>query len=303
MRVMDKIPEASAIVLQMQNYSIHDGDGVRTTIFLAGCKLRCRWCANPESWTLKPKLVFHQHRCDECNACVQVCSKGIDPKVREQLVQCDLCGECVSACPSKALDIAGKNLSVSDVLTKVKKDQLFFRHTGGGVTFSGGEPFLQAEFLNQIVPKLEELGIGMWAESCGLFNLNSVKDILDKFDHLFIDIKHMNSDKHKQVTGHGNERILSNIQDIFAMGVPMTIRIPLIPSVNDDAENLQSTARFMLENLPGVKVEILPYHELGKSKFKSLGMEELWVSYRVPSQVEVDVAYEYFRQAGIQIVS
>lgn len=197
MRIVDSNFEASTIVLQMQNYSIHDGDGVRTTIFLAGCKLRCHWCANPESWTEKPKLVFHSHRCHECHTCVQVCHKGIDPKHRNQLKQCDLCGECVAACPNKALDITGKTLSVSDVLTKVKKDQLFFRHTGGGVTFSGGEPFLQAEFLNQIVPKLEELGIGVWAESCGLFNLDAVKFILNKFDHLFIDIKHMDTNIRK----------------------------------------------------------------------------------------------------------
>lgn len=301
MRVKEIQPEAKAIVLQMQNYSIHDGDGVRTTIFLSGCKLRCRWCANPESWTTKAKLVYHQHRCDDCNACVQACDKGLNPKERDQLINCDACGVCVSACPSNALEIAGKMLSVTDVVNKVKKDQLFFRHTGGGVTFSGGEPFLQSEFLNQIVPKLEELGIGMWAETCGLFHMKSVINILDKFDHLFIDIKHMDSEKHKEVTGQGNERILANIEQIYSMGVPITIRIPLIPSVNDDAGNLKNTAVYMAENLPGVKVEILPYHELGKSKFKALGMKEYWYSYRVPSQEEVEDAYKYFVQEGIQI--
>lgn len=292
--------EASAIVLQMQNYSIHDGDGVRTTVFLAGCRLRCRWCANPESWTVKPKLVYHEHLCNDCDACAEVCEKGLDPRQRETLSGCNLCADCVSVCPGNALETVGQTLCVSELITRVKKELLFFRYTGGGVTFSGGEPFLQAEFLNQVVPELEKLGIGIWAETCGLFELDSVKAILNKFDHIFFDLKQMDSATHKEVTGRGNESILSNAKALYEMGIPMTIRLPLIPSVNDDEKNLSATAAFMKNQLPGVGIEILPYHELGKSKYIALGMQKHFYSYTIPTDEEVDKAYGYFEGLGIK---
>lgn len=292
---------SSGIVIQMQDYSIHDGDGVRTTIFLAGCGLRCQWCANPESWTLKPKIAFYAHKCTQCYQCEQACPQGLIPSAKSFIPgDCTLCGACVSACPEKALEIACSDTDAESVMQKIRRDELFFRHTGGGVTFSGGEPFLQHQFLRRLMRECEQIGVSVWVETCGFFNWNKCQDLMPYIEHIFLDIKHMDEQVHQQVTGQSNRTILDNARKIYQQGVPITIRVPLIAEVNLDQDNLRATAEFISANLSGSSIELLPYHELGKAKYTAFRMEESVHSFTTPTPEQVEQAYRVFSDYQIQ---
>lgn len=292
--------EPTGVVLQMQDYSIHDGNGVRTTIFLAGCSLRCQWCSNPESWQQKPKLAYYAHKCKGCLSCVASCPAKLDPRsMAESLAVCKDCHLCVSACPQKALAKSGKQLDVEAVYQKIKRDELFFRYTEGGVTFSGGEPFLQPEFLSAIIKRCEPLGVSFWAETCGHFSWSKAAPLLPHFEHLFFDLKHMDSERHRQYIGVGNEVILKNLKRIYQMGIPLTIRIPFIPEVNGDDVNIDQTAQFMQQHLSGCPVELLPYHELGKAKYTAFKMNEDFHAFSVPTEEQLNHAYQIFSEYGV----
>lgn len=298
----EKVTE-KGVVLQMQDYSIHDGDGVRTTIFLAGCGLRCQWCANPETWTKQPKLAFYEHKCKGCLSCMAACPKGLDPRsVDQQNEVCDQCGLCVRACPSKALASACHEVTVDEVYQKIQQDELFFRYTDGGVTFSGGEPFLQHQFIRDVMDRAEPLGVSFWAETCGFFSWSQVKDLIPRFEHIFFDLKVMDPDAHKRYTGVDNAQILRNVCNIYALGVPLTIRIPFIPQVNGHEENIRQTALFMSEHLQGCNVELLPYHELGKAKYTAFKMLDSFQTFTVPTQDELARAYTIFAEYGVAAV-
>ncbi len=293
----------SGIVIQMQDYSIHDGDGVRTTIFLAGCKLRCQWCANPESWTAKSKMVFYRHKCIGCMKCASVCPMKLIPcKMDRPNEVCTACGKCVEVCAQRALDIACTAKSVDALVKKIERDALFFRYSGGGVTFSGGEPFLQHQFMRALLHRFEELGVDSWVETCGYFDFEAIQDLLPKFSHVFLDLKHMDSVKHKEFTGCGNKLILDNAKKIYATGVPMTIRIPTIVEVNLSDDNIVKTAQFIRKNLPKANVELLPYHELGKAKYISLGIDDKFINFTTPTTDQIGHAYDIFKNMGIEII-
>lgn len=293
----------TGIVIQMQDYSIHDGDGVRTTIFLAGCKLRCQWCANPESWTTKSKLVFYRHKCIGCMKCATACPANLIPcKMERPNDTCTACGKCVEVCTQKALDIACTEKSADTLVKKIERDALFFRYSGGGVTFSGGEPFLQHKFMSVLLGRFEELGIDSWVETCGHFDFEAVQDLIPKFSHVFLDIKHMDCENHKKFTGCGNELILENAKKIYATGVPMTIRIPAIVEVNLDDDNIEKTAQFIRKYLPTANIELLPYHELGKAKYISLGIQDEFFPFTTPTSAQINHAYDILKSNGIEII-
>lgn len=295
MRYSDK-----GVVLQMQDYSIHDGAGVRTTVFLAGCPLRCKWCANPESWTIDRKLVFYKHKCVNCKRCSAVCPNGLSPvTMGKDKEKCKACGECVKVCTSNALEIACTEKDANEVIDNIKRDSLFFRFTGGGVTFSGGEPFLQQDFLRTLAKEFSKMGIDMWVETCGQFEFDQVYDILEKISHVFLDLKHMDSDIHKTYTGVGNEKILENAKKISEMGIPVTVRIPSILEVNLTEENIRNTAKFMKENMKDATIELLPYHSLGKAKYIALGIEDKFTTFTTPTKQQIEKAYSIFEEYGI----
>lgn len=286
----------------MQDYSINDGSGVRTIIFLPGCPLRCKWCANPETWTTGRKLVFYKHKCISCGRCKNVCPNGLDPvNMKRPNEECETCGKCVQACLNRSLDIVCTLKDAQEVVECVRKEEIFFRYTGGGITFSGGEPFVQSEFLRTLVNKFSILGIDMWVETCGHFEFDNVKDIIAELNHVFLDLKHMDSNRHKEYTGVGNEKILENAKKINEMGVPITVRIPSIPGVNLTEENIRNTAKFMKENMKGATIELLPYHELGKAKYTSLGMEDKYNKFITPTNEELEFAYNIFKEYEIII--
>ncbi|WP_246579207.1 glycyl-radical enzyme activating protein [Alkaliphilus flagellatus] len=237
-------------VFQTQRWSLHDGDGIRTTIFLNGCPLRCSWCHNPESWT----------------------NNSIQP------------------------------ISVEDLMKTIKRDAVFYRASGGGVTFSGGEPTYQTEFLRELVKNCMLLGIDTAIETSGYFSWDKTKDILEALDFVFVDIKHMDSQVHKKYTGVDNKLILENIIKISNMGKKPVIRIPLIPDVNDNDENINQTSEFILKNLEVRGVEVLPYHDYGLYKYKDLGLDSKY-EFITPTKEKIEKVKSRIKKHGINIIN
>ena len=294
---------SAGILLQSQSFSVNDGEGIRNTIFLAGCPLRCQWCANPETWTLEPKLAFYEERCTQCGSCQEACPQRISPNGQEEKrIGCDNCGLCVDQCSQKALSILCTESTIEPILAKIERERIFFQHSDGGVTFSGGEPTFQQEFLRSLTNELYRRGISTWMETCGYFNWDSTKDILLKMDHLLYDIKCMDENLHKQVTGVSNQLILENCCKAAQEGIPLTIRIPLIKEVNCTTENLIATAQFVNDNVPGGRIELLPYHDFGKEKYQAIGMREDFKPFTTPTRDEIAAAKQLLIDHEIRIV-
>jgi len=247
------------ITLQLQKFSVNDGEGIRTVLFLPGCPLRCRWCSNPESWDLE-------------------------------------------ACISGNASFLCEKTSVEKIISSVERDAVFFRYSDGGVTFSGGEPTVQQEFLRALTYKFYDKGISTWIETCGYFDFDEVRDIFTKMEHIFYDIKCMDNVMHKELTGVNNELILENAVKVYKLGIPITVRIPSIKDVNFTKENLVATAQFMQKNLNGAKVEFLPYHNLGKEKYEKLGLFESFHDFTPPTADEISEAKILFEKYGIESV-
>jgi pyruvate formate lyase activating enzyme len=274
---MYKTIEKRGSIFDVQRWSLQDGKGIRTTIFLNDCPLRCKWCHNPESWNSRPVLTFENENCYSCGNCIEVCKAGAntlqDGKIKLQKHVCTLCGECVDVCSENVREIIGEEMSIDQLIKVIERDMVFYRESGGGVTFSGGEPTSQEEFLREVVKKCKELGIDTAIETCGYFQWDKLKDIFEMLDFVYIDLKHMDNDIHKQLTGVGNKLILENAINISNLNKKIIIRIPLIEDVNDDLKNIKEALEFISENLNVNGIELLNYHDYGVQKYKALGME------------------------------
>ncbi len=287
----------TAPVFNIQSYSIHDGPGIRVTVFLKGCPLRCRWCANPESNLARPQLMFYAARCAACGRCIGVCpEKAIVPgtnkgkpcafTLREKGVDC---GRCAEVCPNGARELAGKEMTVQAVLDQVLKDKLFLDASGGGMTISGGECLAHPEFTEALLYAAKEAGLHTAAESCSFAPESVVDRAFRYLDLGLLDIKHMDSARHQELTGMPNGLILSNIRHIYhELKKAVIIRVPVIPGCNDSEENIAATARFVRDELgPEVPLHLLPYHRLGESKNESLG-KKMDLSIEVPSDAHME---------------
>lgn len=270
-----------APVFNIQTYCIHDGPGIRTTVFVKGCPLRCLWCANPESNEARPQLMTYISKCTGCGRCALVCKKrAIYMKSGENKVyavtdrnQCVECGKCVEVCPAEARELAGKMMTVSDALQKVLEDKLFMEGSGGGMTISGGEALAHPGFSAALFRAAKENGIHTAIETSNFAAIEVINEVYQYVDLALCDIKHMDSVQHRQYTGVPNDVILKNIKHIYHnLHIPVIVRIPVIPGCNDNAVNINATARFVHDELgKDVKVHLLPFHYLGESKVESLG--------------------------------
>lgn len=262
------------IIFNIQRYSIHDGPGIRTTVFLKGCPLNCWWCQNPEGQKSKPELIFWEDRCKGCGLCVLHCSSGaiqlIDGKPSTNKEKCILCGECCRLCPVQARELIGKEMTVQEIVREVEKDAIFYEESGGGVTFSGGEPLQQFDFLLKLLVSCRRKGIHTAVDTCGYVSRERLDKIIDKTDLFLFDLKLMDDEKHRHFTGVSNKIILENLKRLSSIHQNIYIRFPVIPEINDDIQNVKKMGEF-LSTLRITQVNLLPYHYLGLDKYKRLG--------------------------------
>jgi pyruvate formate lyase activating enzyme len=268
----------TGIVFNIQHYSIHDGPGIRTVVFLKGCPLACRWCCNPESMSRSPELGFRHTLCNGCGECVPVCPRQALTLNKEATVLtidrqlCANCGTCVTACVRGALTIYGKRMTAAEVVDDVVKDAPFYRRSGGGVTVSGGEPCAHPSFLIGILKGCREAGIHTAIETCGYVSERLFSRLLEEIDLVLFDLKLMDHDAHYAATGKRNERILSNARLLSGSGKAARFRMPLIPGINDNADNLKQLSDF-LTTIGQPAIEIMPYHQFGRGKYAATGKE------------------------------
>ncbi len=272
-------------IFDIQRASFVDGPGIRTTVFFKGCHLRCKWCHNPESQKPHPEMMVHKNKCVGCGKCAEVCP--------HHLASCDLCGKCVDACPHGARQIYGYKKSADDIFEEIQKDKAFYDTSGGGVTFSGGECMLQIETLTELLAKCQENGIHTAVDTAGDLSWTHFEAILP-FTNLFLyDVKCFTEQLHIEGTGISNKRILENLTRLSReTSVDIIVRIPLIPTFNDDVNELQRMADF-LRSLRIRDVELLPYHQMGEHKYEALGRD--FTHYNVPDKSVVECCKALFK--------
>ncbi len=291
------------MVFNIQRYSIQDGPGIRTTVFLKGCPLSCLWCSNPESQKSGPELMFRPTLCDGCGKCLSACPVSAmqvwEGKLRIDRARCNGCMFCISACLRNALDIAGKLTTVDQVITEVQKDQPFYGTSGGGVTISGGEPLFQPEFTVRILEESHLIGIHTCLETAGYSSRKVIEMVLPHTDLFYYDLKHMNNEAHQKLTGVPVEPILDNLRFIDAAKKEIVIRVPLIPGRNDSEENITETARFSASLKSVSRIDILPYHRFGEGKYAGLGREYPLTGVASPSEEALAHTLETVGRFGV----
>lgn len=285
----------TARIFEIKRFAVHDGDGIRTTVFFKGCPLKCVWCHNPEGLLPTPQLAFYENKCVNCGECGDVCKQGVhvfssgvslpeaapangtpgqpvlNPLHLVNRENCISCGACMSSCPAEALTLYGKEVSVEDLLPTLLEDTDFYRSSGGGVTLSGGECLHQADFCASLLRALKAHGVSTAVDTCGFVPESAIEKVLPYTDVFLYDIKAFDEDVHLRLTGRSNRLILSNLRKIDAAGVPTEIRIPYVPGCND--RQMEKIAGFLSEfkNITGIR--ILPYHNYAGSKYRALSME------------------------------
>jgi pyruvate formate lyase activating enzyme len=292
------------MVFNIQRYSIDDGPGIRTTVFLKGCPLRCLWCSNPESQNPCPEIAHRESSCKRCGRCVEVCPVQAisltEGAIRIDRNLCDNCGECVSECPHEALKIFGKEMTVDEVFAVVRKDKDYYKVTGGGVTVSGGEPLAQAEFAAALLKRCQEAGIHTCLDTSGYGAQPDLEKILPYTALVLFDLKHMDPVLHREYTGCDNELVLRNLELVVKNGTPLIIRIPLIPGHNDSDEQLAAFARVAAEVAKGAPVNIMPYHRYGTGKYKMLDLPYQLDDLKPPAEERLQRAKEIFNSFGLE---
>lgn len=259
----------AGIVFDVQRWSTEDGPGIRTTVFFKGCPLRCAWCSNPESWSLRPELGVFPDRCRHCGVCVSACSRGAAWPASVERESCEACAFCASTCPHGARQFLGRRCTAAELLAQVERDRVFHRRSGGGVTFSGGEATAQPALLRALAEALHAQGVHLVLETCGHFDWEANEVALRCMDRVYLDLKHMDEGEHRRWTGVDTALIHANARRLREVGVPVILRYPLLPGINDDAPNLARTAAFAREL--GFPLEVLPYHALGVGKHRAVG--------------------------------
>lgn len=271
------------MIFNIQKCSIHDGEGLRTLVFFKGCPLKCPWCANPESQSFEKEIMETMSKCIGCGMCVKVCPEGAIENGKINREKCTKCMKCLDVCYAEAKRVAGTEYTIEELYALIEKDKPFYSLFGGGVTFSGGEPLAHPEYLTEIARHCKQKGISVMLESCGMGNFDKFKEALPYIDGMFMDIKIIDDEEHRKVTGAGNKLILDNICRICEAGIPVTIRTPIVPGYTDSEENIRGIAQF-IKTLPGVKeYELLAYHRFGESKYTSLGISYPLEGVETPS--------------------
>ena len=274
--------EKTAMIFNVQKYNVYDGPGVRTLVFFKGCPLRCKWCANPEGLEQKYQVMFKRDSCIDCGACVSVCPVGIHTISKElkheveHSIDCICCRKCEDICTESALSIVGTLKTVSEIMKIIEEDHEFYNVSGGGVTLGGGEVLMQPEFAANLLMACKQEGINTAIETCGYTKLESILKVA-KFTDLFLfDIKHIDPERHYQLTGVSNEQILKNLKELLHLRYNVKIRMPLLKGINDNQDEIERVIAFLMpfrdyKNFKGI--DLLPYHKLGVNKYLQLNKE------------------------------
>lgn len=295
----------SPLIFDIKRYAINDGPGIRIVIFLKGCNLNCSWCHNPESISAETERMYAPSKCIMCGTCVMVCPEKAITLTPEGILTdtklCQLCGRCAEVCPSKAIEMSGKPYSVGEIMDEIGKERIFFDQSGGGVTFSGGEPLLYHEFLIELLDECGRRGIHRAVDTAGLTKTKMLLEVAKRTDLFLYDLKLMDSKRHQKWTGVPNEKILENLKVLAEAGAKIIIRIPLIGGVNDDAENITETARFV-SALAGDKKEVnlLPYHKIAQTKYGKLGRPDAFILLEESTPAKQFQAIAIFQKFGIK---
>ena len=289
------------LVTNIQKYTIHDGPGIRTEIFFKGCPMHCLWCSNPETLSPRQQLGVYPKKClgvEKCGYCLKACPLGTEMPIQFEKGQlqpvvmtgaCRDCLACADACPAKALMVWGKKMTVDELMKVIVEDRSFYARTGGGVTLNGGEVMLQWEFAELLLQACRQAHIHTCVESALYCPPEHLERVLKYTDLLITDIKHMDTDVHKALTGVGNERILDNIRLAARMGMRMVVRTPVVPDRNNSEENIRAIAAFLRDEVGGavIQYQLLPYRKMGTEKYETLGMPyPLGEDYKPPERAE-----------------
>ena len=295
----------TGLIFDIKRYAIHDGPGIRTTVFFKGCPFSCWWCHNPEGLESTPQNLYSKERCVGCGHCANLCPSGaLRPTpggVVSEPALCENCGTCALICPAEARELAGKYLSVANLMEIIEKDVLFYDESGGGVTFSGGEPLLQANFLLELLKASGRRDIHRAIDTTGYADTRILMEIAREAELFLFDIKLMDPQKHKQYTGVSNRKILHNLERLARETVEITIRIPLIPGINDDDENITRTGTY-ISRLPGVEnVDILPYHEAARYKYLKINADYYTKNILPPDGDRLSAVAQRLESFGLKV--
>ena len=292
------------LIFNIQRYSVHDGPGIRTTVFMKGCPLRCLWCSNPESQSRDNEVIHRDSLCNSCERCIEVCEPQaitlVDGGVRINRDSCTVCGKCVEVCYTGALAFAAQYMSIEEVLEEVEKDALFYRNSNGGVTIGGGEPLAQADFVSGLLKACHDKGLHTALDTCGYASTQRLERVLREVDLVLYDLKHMDPLRHRETTGVSNNLILRNAKTIARLEIPMVISILIIPTISDTVDNLRATADFITK-LRGVKeIRLLPYHRAGLGKYRNLDRAYCLEGIEAPQEEDLHRAKEIIESYGLE---
>jgi len=292
------------LIFNVQRYSVQDGPGIRTTVFLKGCPLRCAWCHNPEGIARGREILVLESRCVACGECRRVCPHGLTAPGTGVLpagdARCLFCGKCVAACPSGARQMAGREVTVAELLEELLRDRVFYEESGGGVTFSGGEPLAQPEFLLALLRACKARGLHTAVDTCGLASRRELLAIAPFTDLFLYDLKLMDDTRHRRFTGTSNAVILENLQALTQVHNQVWIRVPFVPGINDSPADLEATANFARRFESVRQVNLLPYHRNGLSKSYRAGRQTALADTPSPSAETMSQAREIFQMAGLK---
>jgi len=295
----------TGVIFDIKKYAIHDGPGIRTTIFFKGCPLSCAWCHNPESLIRTAQRLYRVERCIGCMECVKVCLNdaitAAENKLKWEANNCMYCKACARQCPTEAVQFIGRTVTVADVVAEITSDTLFYDQSGGGVTFSGGEPLMQPSFLMEILKACGDLDLHRTVDTCGFADTRTLLKVASHVELFLYDLKHMDREKHYRFTGVSNELILSNLKCLSRQGARIIIRLPLIPGFNNDGENIERTGAF-LSSIAGVnQVHILPYHCTAEVKYKNLSLNYGTADIERPTREHLESIARQLEKYGLQV--
>lgn len=300
---MDNYASHKGTIFNIQHLSFHDGPGIRTTVFVKGCPLRCAWCANPESQAEEVEIMVHDLKCTQCGRCAGACPNGaITIEKGRRIIErsrCRQCGRCAAACLNEAIEVVGKHVSPKEIVEEVAKDILFYQNSGGGVTISGGEPLAQVNFVRDVLEGCKQRGIDTALDTSGYSPWKEFKKVLQFTDLVLFDLKVLNPDKHVQWTGVGLDLILENLKKVAKIGKRLWIRFPFVPKVNDSVPELRKMGKLARE-LGAERVSILPYHSLGEAKYINTGRVYLLKKIVAPTEKESSEVKKVIEEFGVQ---